>query len=98
MVITTRIKLNVGWPVQYLQLLDTDKAVELLRHCGDMKSAVLQPEGAEQLVQLCGRNALLLRVLGRMIAGGRRKLEVGLRGSRLPAFDCFIRNGQDASH
>lgn len=74
-IITSRIK-PVSKHLLELPPLDADSAVSLLRQHSGARSHALQAEGAGKLVRLCGCNALLLQVLGAMIASGRCQLEV----------------------
>jgi hypothetical protein len=76
MVVTSRVTPVSQHALLTLPPLDTDSAVRLLlRHCG-LQTDALHPDCAGRLARLCGCNALLLRVLGTMLATNKLPLEV----------------------
>lgn len=74
-IITSRVKPGSEHLLE-LPPLDFDSAVSLLRRHSGEQSGALLAEDASTLVQLCGCNALLLGVLGAVIASRRCELEV----------------------
>lgn len=80
--VTSRIKPMSKYLLE-LPLLDIDSAVSLLRRHSGAQAATLQAEHATKLVQSCGCNALLLQVLGAMIASRRCQVKVR-RGLYMP--------------
>jgi hypothetical protein len=86
MLLTSRIKPNSELPMLELPPLDVNSAVSLLRSGCGTKSRALQPQDAVNLVQLCGCNALLSRVLGGCLA---RSLQLEVRCGRLCSCICL---------
>jgi len=79
--VTSRIKPMSKYLLE-LPLLDIDSAVSLLRRHSGAQAATLQAEHATKLVQSCGCNALLLQVLGAMIASRRCQVKALLEAAQ----------------